>query len=307
MFCGTWMSRVKQVFRNGFSISLLMLFMFSAVAMADSLDIVRASAAGITLSAGRKDYAEYDLIVREMQYIEDDAGEGFKPARVETVTGAIDRVMYDYHRRKSAIEIYRRVLSTLEREKYSIIYSCSGSECGGVGGWRLFLSKKLGGDQRYQHYVAAVQKGGGAPDRYVAFYVNDLGGQARALLDTIRAGASGPTREASVYFDTGAFALDNRSQQLNRIREFATRNESRCPIRVVGYTDLVGTEPNNQVLAEARVNAVVQYLRKETSVAEKCWQAEPRGIDKSTGLRGANASSRRVDLVVAEPVGESTR
>jgi hypothetical protein len=302
------MSRVRRVFRNGFSVSLPMLFMFSTAAMADSLDVVRASATGSTLSAGRKDYAEYDLIVREMQYIEDDTGEGFKPAKVETVTGAIDRVMFDYHRRKSAIEIYRRVLSTLEREKYDIIYRCSGSECGGVGGWRLFLSKKLGGEQRYQHYVAAVQKGRGGPDRYVAFYVNDLGGQTRALLDTVRVGgAAGPTREASVYFDTGASALDNRSQQLNRIREFATRNGSRCPIRVVGYTDPVGTEPNNQVLAEARVNAVVQYLRKETSVAANCWQAEPRGIDKSTGLGGANASSRRVELVVAEPVGESTR
>jgi outer membrane protein OmpA-like peptidoglycan-associated protein len=255
---------------------------------------------------GQKDFAEYDLFTGKMNYIEDATSEGYKPTATQVISGSINRAIYDYPNQKSAVEIYQKTLSELHKQKYGIIYKCSGEACGGVDGWRLYLSKKVGGKERFQHYVVASKKQR-TQSLYYVFYINDLSGQPRALVDNIviprllSARGSGDGSQnvpvASIYFESNSSALDNREEQLSRLKEFIAARGSLCPLRIVGYTNSIGSERDNRKLADTRVNAVVSYLRDTLNLSTpSCLISEPRGVEpveKSLGF----AASRRVDVI----------
>ena len=271
--------------------------------------------AGLIFS-GHKDYANYELVVGKMEYVEDADSEGFKPTQKQALVGSIDRRLYDYPKQKSALQIYENTLASLKRQHYRIVYQCSGETCGGAAGWRLFLSDKLGGDTGFQHYVVAIQGSASGASQYVVLYVNDLAGQPRALVDVITVSAlaqsgdaSGavmaatPTTrnddatKASIYFELGQSALMDRTEQLARAKQFVESHRNQCPIHVIGYTDAMGGEASNHALAKARVEAVMHYLHEIKELSPTCLVPDPRGVE--VAATGERPQSRRVDLALA--------
>ncbi len=309
----TMLKKFAGLLIGGATLSVLLLI--SNVARAANLPYPLAQVtknAGLIFS-GRKDYAKYELVVGKMEYVEDADNEGFKPAAKQLLVGAVDRRLYDYAKQKSAIEIYKKMLASLEQQQYRVVYKCSGDDCGGAAGWRLFLSDKLGGDTGFQHYLVATQGGASDASRYVVLYVNDLAGQPRALVDvvtvskaslqrsvktTAAAGLNREGRRASIYFDLGQSALADRAEQLAHAKRFVEAHRADCPIRVIGYTDAIGGEAANQTLAKARVDAVIHYLQDIQELKPDCLVPDPRGIEMPA-VSHDRKMSRRVDLELA--------
>jgi hypothetical protein len=260
----------------------------------------------------RKDYANYDLILGKMEYVEAADGEGFKPAAQKPLVGAIDRRLYDYPKQKSAIEIFEKAVDSLQRQRYKIIYRCSGDECGGSNGWKLFLSKKVGGHNNFQHYLVAVKERSSGVLNYAVMYVNDFGGQPRALVDIVRlsrtrsgandqaarGGVDADKKLTRVYFNFGQYSLSGSDEQVIQAKKFVAANLGNCPIRVIGYTDPVGSESSNRTLAKARVDEIIKYISTVNELSQGCLIPEPRGVDRNAA-RDNFKSSRRVDLEVA--------
>lgn len=263
--------------------------------------------------SAHKDYAKYDLVVGKMEYMDSSESEGFRPAAQKPLLGAIDRQLYDYPKQKSAIEIFDRAVASLQRERYSILYQCSGEDCGGAAGWKLFLSKKLGGDGSFQHYVVGAKERSSGASNYVVMYVNDLAGQPRALVDMVSvpkptrssnkdapgsANIHAEKRRASIYFNFGEYSLPDSDDQMMQAKKFVAANLENCPIRVIGYTDPVGSESSNQTLAKARVDEIIKYVSTMNELLPGCLIPDPRGVDQNA-VHDNFKSSRRVDLEVA--------
>jgi len=258
--------------------------------------------AGLIFS-DHKDYANYELVVGKMEYVEDADSEGFKPTQKQALVGSIDRRLYDYPKQKSALQIYENTLASLKRQHYRIVYQCSGETCGGAAGWRLFLSDKLGGDTGFQHYVVAIQGSASGAPQYVVLYVitvsalaqsGDASGAVMAATPTTR---NNDAAKASIYFELGQSALMDRTEQLARAKQFVESHRNQCPIHVIGYTDAIGDEASNHALAKARVEAVMHYLHEIKELSPTCLVPDPRGIE--VAATGERPQSRRVDLALA--------
>lgn len=105
---------------------------------------------------------------------------------------------------------------------------------------------------------------------------------------------------ASVFFERGAAALTEEASQT--INNLVTRyNLRQIGILVVGYTDVVGTKPQNRTLSEERASVVAEFLVKRGIEKERV-RATGRGIEVPGTLLTLkeNPQSRRVDIFPAE-------
>lgn len=267
-----------------------------------------ATEAKTLIFSNAKDYDAYELIVGKIDYLEDDQGEGYRPAKTERVVGSISRHIYDYPKTKSAIEIDALLRNQFFRDGYKTVYQCVGDACGGAPGWRLYLSEKLRGVDKSQFYHAMIKRNKNGSKSYAIYYVNDIGRQPRALMDIvmIKADSNGnvdahATNNAdivSLYFDASAFAVDNRKNQLERLKSFITNNKSGCAFDIIGFADVSGDESANQTLSAKRVQSVVDYLSQTVGLSSGCLTPLPRGEDIAAENTGNFERQRRVDVVV---------
>ncbi len=83
---------------------------------------------------------------------------------------------------------------------------------------------------------------------------------------------------APIEFDTGQATIRPESQvTLDEAAQLIAANPDAGNFRVVGHTDSDGDETQNQLLSEARAQAVVEYLTGTGGVEEARLEAEGRG------------------------------
>jgi outer membrane protein OmpA-like peptidoglycan-associated protein len=107
------------------------------------------------------------------------------------------------------------------------------------------------------------------------------------------------TLQGELLFKTGKWDLKPAAMaKLDQIAEVLRDKEQ--PIRVIGYTDDIGTRANNLDLSQRRADTVREYL-VEKGIPKDLVQAEGKGPDSpaadNTSIEG-RAANRRVELIV---------
>ncbi len=141
------------------------------------------------ISVNRKSYAAYELYLGSVSYMEEDTSEyteGFRAENKQVLHGKYIRSIYDFSKNQSSLGIARDIQSSFEEQGFEELYTCKSNRCGVAEGWRVLLSESLGGGDDTQFYYAAKRNDRGY-DEFVAYYINDLDGQPRAVVDLITA------------------------------------------------------------------------------------------------------------------------
>lgn len=108
------------------------------------------------------------------------------------------------------------------------------------------------------------------------------------------------TMNSEVSFDFGSAAIKPAFYRtLDKVADILKRYP-RTTIRVIGYTDDIGSEAYNQRLSQDRANAVAWYLEDsglnaQRVVAQGRGEAQPRATNKTEAGRQLN---RRVEMVI---------
>jgi outer membrane protein OmpA-like peptidoglycan-associated protein len=112
--------------------------------------------------------------------------------------------------------------------------------------------------------------------------------------------AGARTEFKNVYFNSGKTTLLKESRlELDRVVEFL-KGSPKLTIEIDGHTDDVGGDRSNQVLSEARANAVLRYLADHGIPRARM---TAKGFGKSKPLvqgtdDAARAANRRVEMVI---------
>jgi outer membrane protein OmpA-like peptidoglycan-associated protein len=113
----------------------------------------------------------------------------------------------------------------------------------------------------------------------------------------------GDTLHPKVHFlyNNGAFLTSFSKEQLDRVY-VALKSRPKMKLQIVGFIDKVGSEYNNKILYEKRVNTVLNYLLEKgvtpDRFTEKSFQHNPS--PKIADLTMGNSEMRKVQFVLAE-------
>jgi outer membrane protein OmpA-like peptidoglycan-associated protein len=104
----------------------------------------------------------------------------------------------------------------------------------------------------------------------------------------------------NVFFETGKFELKpESSNELNYIVEIMTKSPN-IKIQILGHTDNVGQEENNQLLSENRAKAVLEYIRSKGISIERL-QSKGFGASKPispNSTEEGRAQNRRTEIEI---------
>lgn len=265
----------------------------------------------------------YFFITGPIQYIEEDTElftKGFRVTSSQEVYGELKREIYDYPTNQSASNIYQQVRRSLKAQGYQELFTCSLLTCGEVDGWRLYLSDLVGDHIEFQYYIAAKKDvEGDKKTNFVAFYVNEIDGQARSLVDIVSKSwtdkfdvlvdakevnrlleKDGRVSLGSVLFDLNSSAInDEHTELLKRISAFLKDNQN-SKFAIVGHTDISGSLAYNQQLAVQRAEAVRKVLVSKFGVKKEQLQTASAGaiapVVSNTDETG-RAQNRRVEII----------
>jgi len=265
----------------------------------------------------------YFLITGPIQYVEEDTElftKGFRVTSSADVYGELKREIYDYPKSQSATNIYEQVKRSLKAQGYEELFTCKLDTCGEVDGWRLYLSDLIGDHVEFQYYIAAKKDvEGDRKTNYVAFYVNEIDGQARSLVDMVSKSwtdkfdvlvdakevnrileKDGRVSLGSVLFDLDSSQVkDEYNDLLLRISQFLKSNQANT-FAIVGHTDSTGSLAYNKKLAVERAKSVRNALIKKYGVNKSQLSVASAGaiapVVSNTDDQG-RALNRRVEII----------
>lgn len=121
---------------------------------------------------------------------------------------------------------------------------------------------------------------------------------AEAMLNDIR--NTGHVAVYGIHFDTGKATLKPSSKPAFQEITKLLKKDLKLNIYVIGHTDMVGKEPANMSLSNARAASVVEELTTRYKIKSK--RLTPRGVGplcpvNSNRSRDGKAQNRRVELV----------
>lgn len=238
--------------------------------------------------------------------------------KVLPVEGAVTYIHYEIDKQVSALQVFRNYQSMLRRSGFKELFACERpcitknlSDLKPLLGAR---SLYLNGHEDIQ-YVAA-QRG----NTYVSLAVNHMGNSTDAWLFVIDKGhlddglmgISGDSTMAQAlnahgrvdlygfYFDTGKAKLKTGSDKtLNELAQVLQDNPG-LKIQVLGHTDNVGQEADNQQLSQERAQSVVNALSERRGIDHTRLQALGMGASQPVAPNTSEkdrARNRRVEIV----------
>jgi OOP family OmpA-OmpF porin len=101
--------------------------------------------------------------------------------------------------------------------------------------------------------------------------------------------------ERLVYFDFDKYNLKSKEKEKLRVLARALREEDVTAVKIVGYTDIIGTEAYNYRLSQRRADSVKNYLdslvRLDSSIVTV------RALGKNNPIKICDASLKRDKLI----------
>lgn len=274
-------SRVSKLF---FGILMIM----STQHLYAGFDLVSSYPGSQLFSTSNQRHQTYTLISGPMSYVQDDPPaeqEGYKPQSSKTIQGMVERKIFDHRKVDSALDVATNMLAELDRKGFEILYQCSGTDCGDVAGWQLFLSEKIDGSKESQVYVLARHPDDKNGMWYLAFYVNEFSEIPRSVIDVINTSdidfnnyvinvshldqllnSQKSVRLKGVNFKFNSALLTDDSQQaLDQVILLLNKNK-KLRLEIAGHTDDIGDEAYNLDLSVRRANAVRKYILEKGSI-----------------------------------------
>jgi len=104
----------------------------------------------------------------------------------------------------------------------------------------------------------------------------------------------------NIFFETGSAVLKSESQfELNALIQFLKDNNN-IKIKIIGHTDDIGTESDNQILSEKRAAVVINYLKQQGIAVERLiseGKGETSPIDDNATEKGRQ-NNRRIEFTI---------
>jgi outer membrane protein OmpA-like peptidoglycan-associated protein len=257
----------------------------------------------VTVAHSRRGYERLQLPAGRMAYSEAIGNEGYFPERSLAVVAERRSRAVDYPAGITAFELGDRAETGLRERNYRIAYRCTGVLCGDGDGWRLFLGDAAAGDKNSQYYLLAWREMEGRNREYVQYYVADLHGRARLLLNTY---VGQPLNDGPgdgplpVYFATGSAALSLHAREALRDWVADAALEPDSVLEVTGYADPQGSVENNLALSQQRAASVARWLAADAALAGIRITTVAGGVDPGAGREGSHplADGRRAEIRV---------
>lgn len=104
----------------------------------------------------------------------------------------------------------------------------------------------------------------------------------------------------NIFFETGSAVLKSESKfELNALAQFLKDNNN-IKIKIIGHTDDIGTESDNQILSEKRAAVVINYLKQQGIAVERLiseGKGETSPIDDNATEKGRQ-NNRRIEFTI---------
>jgi len=310
--------------------TILQLFRFSTLILALTLNNIHAKERlnhiGEQVELFRQTHRvqdNYTLLTSAPAYLEQDTDEytkGFRVNSSQQLRGKYSREIYDYDSVQSATNVYTQIKHSLLANGYQEIFSCENKLCGDVAGWQLYLSNLVGDKEDSQYYIAAQKTPVETKEtEYVAFYISDIDGQTRTLVDMI----STPTDHRfdvvvktndilrtlekdgrvvvdGIFFDTGSSVLKPESAAALESMSQLIKTNVDVHFAIVGHADNTGDFDFNMKLSNYRADAVKNALQHQYKVSAKQLSSKGVGtlspVTSNTDNKG-RLLNRRVELI----------
>ena len=244
---------------------------------------------------------DYSLMLGSIHYeeSEDFDESGYRATQTENVNGSLTRIVYDYPESVSLTSIVSNVKRSLAASGFEKRFFCEKESCGSASGWKTFLYKYLGENDKAQQYYVADKE-----NTTVAFYVVDIAGQARGVLDIVKSSGRKPVQNLSnnfkIYFELGKSEVD--PLQIDKVAGMINvAFEKKSTLLIQGYADSSGSQDYNQTLSNQRAMAVKKLINKKFSFPENKIEAVGKGAiynDDVVANATNNALNRRVEIIL---------
>lgn len=242
-----------------------------------------------------------------------------KFTRTERLEGKITRLIYNYPKDRSSLEVFRSYQQALTQAGFQTLFTCSGADCGTpandpvpeLGYWCVGIAIQCPEPMRV--IIAKLPRPEGDiyaaikvlnPETYLV--VAEVAPMATGLVKVDAAAmktdisATGHTPVYGVYFDTGKAEIKPESDTtLAEIAKLLNANAT-MKLHVVGHTDNVGTQASNLELSKLRAAAVVSALVTKHKIAAA--RIDSAGVGPlapvaTNRTEEGRAKNRRVELV----------
>lgn len=272
--------------------------------------VVPHAASAVVVAQSRRGPERVALAAGRMTYSDAVDNEGYLPAHSIAVVAERRSRAFDYAAGLTAFQLGDRAELALRERGYRIAFRCARAACGDSDGWRLFLGDALAGSEGSQHYLLAWREIDARTREYAQYYVADLHGRARLLLNTF---VGQPLAERGVdslqpplYFSPGSAELSLQARETLRDWVDAAGLVAGSTIEVTGYADPQGVPARNQTLSQQRAVVVARWLEAEAALAGIRVVTVVGGVDAQAGQAGQHplADGRRVEMRVIR--GEKT-
>ncbi len=267
--------------------------------------VVPYAASAVVVEQSRRGAERIDLAAGRMTYSDDADNEGYMPARTIAVIAERRSRAFDYAAGFTAFQLGDRAEVSLREQGYRIAFRCTRAACGDSDGWRLFVGDALAGSESSQYYLLAWREIDASTREYAQYYVADLHGRPRLLLNTfvgqpLEARAADPAQPLPLYFSPGSAELSLQARETLRNWVDSVGLAAGSTVEITGYADPQGLTAQNQALSQRRAEVVARWLGAETAMADIRITTVAGGVDAQAGQADGRslADGRRAELRV---------
>lgn len=279
-------------------------------------------------SRQQTDFGQYELVLGTLNYLYPSSPgetEGFKADKSRIYEGKIDRRVLDLPSHIGSLTAFSLAEKVLRKEGYRIAFSCEGSSCGSIKGWSVFYHDQADGAQSDQFYISATYPEHGPLERVFSAHISRIGKSVRVTFDEVTLLVD-IERSIQNYADSvlahwsksdlgqklpvpgyglGSHELTETMKLKFRAIAKIIDSESHFAVRLLGYTDPLGEEAQNEKLSFDRAKSVADFLFA-LGISSGSVSFEGRGVFNDAGKRASRkaAPEHRKVIVVAYPKKE---
>lgn len=276
-------------------------------------------------SSESEDFGRYELILGKLTYQYPHAHEeveGFRAEASEVFEGRVDRKVFDLGIGIGTLKTFSAIKSVIKDKGYNLAFVCGQAACGSVKGWSVFYPEQADGVKSDQYFMSAVYPKDGPPERVMAAHISMVGNRTRVTIDEV-ALLIDVERSIKNYsnailnywlkkgfekgmpisgYDLGSAELKSNMKLKYRAIAELIHSHPGISVRLLGYTDVIGSEKANKNLSSVRAKTAARFLNN-LGIPEKVIDSEGLGIFnnvESTDPDTLEPEHRKV-VVIAEP------
>lgn len=266
----SWMGIEKSI--TAVMLSMTCFIPATATAWERQALLVPYSANAVVVHQYRRGHEHVDLAAGSMTYSDEPDNEGYLPERVIPVVAQRRSRVLDYPLGFTAFQVGDSAEIMLRRLGYRIEYRCSRETCGDSAGWGLFMGDGLAGSESTQHYLLASREILPGRSEYAQYYVADLHGRPRLLLNTfvgesLAEKSIQPGQPITMMFLPDSAELTLHTREILREWVKSNRLTSVRAVEVIGYVDPHVLTGGGHALERLRVEAVADWLKAEAAMS----------------------------------------